>query len=308
VRTVVFGYHEIGYVCLEELIAFGAKIDCLFTHEDDPGEEVWFRRPAFLAEKHGIPVYTPDNLKGGNWAELIRGFSPDIVFSFYYRKMIPPEILEIPRIGALNLHGSLLPRFRGRCPVNWVLIHGETKTGLTLHYMLEKPDAGDIIAQKEVEITFEDTAHTLFVKMAEAARHIVRETLPLLRDGTFVKTPQTGQSSYFGGRKPEDGVIDWGKDALTIYNLVRATTHPYPGAFTFVGGRKLYIWRARPEEGSAKGRPGEVISAKPFIVSTGRGLVRLLRIQVEGEAEIDGEEFDFTGYSGLKGKILGGTN
>lgn len=290
-KAVVFAYHEIGYVCLEELVDFEVEVLCLFTHEDSPGEEIWFRRPAEIAKKHNIPIYTPGDLKDPRWPRLLNELSPDIIFSFYYRSMIPLSILETSRIGSFNLHGSLLPKYRGRVPVNWVLVHGETKTGVTLHYMTEKPDAGDIIAQREVTIDFDDTAHTLFMKMTGVARLLMRDTLPSLKDGTFTGIPQVGPSSYFGGRKPEDGLIFWEKGALSIYNLVRAVTHPYPGAFTFLNGKKLFVWKAVPDEGMTGASPGTVVSVKPLAVSTGRGTLQLLRVQLEGEEETDGDRF-----------------
>lgn len=305
-RVVVFAYHEIGYACLEELIDFGADVLCLFTHKDDEKEELWFRRPAALAERYAIPVHKPESLKQGHWTEIIRGLKPDIIFSFYYRNMIPVEILEIPEIGAFNLHGSLLPRFRGRCPVNWVLIEGEKETGVTLHYMVAKPDAGNIVAQRRIEITFEDTARTVFMKMAEAARLLIREMLPQFRDRTFSATPQTGPSSYYGGRRPEDGIISWSSDARTIYNLTRAVTHPYPGAFTFIDGRRLFIWKAYPEDGSFgdDAAPGTVVSTKPLRVTTGRGLLRLESMQLDGEDEMDGAAF--AALHVIESRVLGG--
>ncbi|MBP8626651.1 MAG: formyltransferase [Syntrophorhabdales bacterium] len=308
-KTVVFGYHEIGYVCLEELIAYkaGVQVQCLFTHRDDPKEEVWFRRPVMIAEKNAIPVYTPDNLKDPKWRKMIESLKPDVIFSFYYRNMIPMDIIGIPRIGAFNLHGSLLPKFRGRAPVNWVLVAGEKKTGVTLHYMVEKPDAGDIIAQREVDIAFDDTARTLFMKIADAARILMREILPKIEKGVFERIPQTGESTYFGGRKPEDGIIWWEKDNITIYNLIRAVTHPYPGAFTYMDGRKLFIWWAVPVEGACSTQqPGSVVSADPLIVSTGKGMLRLIKVQLEGDKEMEGK--DFAAIYDIKNKILGGHN
>jgi methionyl-tRNA formyltransferase len=139
VKAVVFGYQEIGYVCLEELLKFGVQVSCLLTHKDDPGEEIWFQRPVTIAQKYNIPVYTPTTLKDEKWTELIKDSAPDFIFSFYYRNMIQKRILDIPRVAALNLHGSLLPKFRGRAPVNWVLVEGEKQTGITLHEMVEKP-------------------------------------------------------------------------------------------------------------------------------------------------------------------------
>ncbi len=305
-RTIVFGYHEIGYVCLEELIDFGAEVSCLFTHVDDPNEEIWYRRPAELAKTRGIPVYTPQDLKDSRWIGLIREMNPDVIFSFYYRMMIPKEILAIPKIGAFNLHGSLLPKFRGRCPVNWVLVQGESQTGLTLHAMVEKPDAGDIIAQRAIDITFDDTALTLFTKMATEARVLMRDVLPSIADGAFQRLPQAGlgSSSYFGGRKPEDGLINWEKDAVALYNLTRATTHPYPGAFTYLDGRKLFIWKAFPVKDIPRTRPGMVVSTRPLVVGAGRGGLKLLQVQLDGESEMDGGAF--ATLHDMKNKTLGG--
>lgn len=304
-RAVVFAYQEIGFVCLEELLGTGADVACLFTHDDDPGEEIWFRRPVELAREYGIPVYTPESVNDEKWIALIRDTRPDVVFSFYYRKIIPKAILDIPRIGAFNLHGSLLPQYRGRCPVNWVLIAGEERTGVTLHFMVEKPDAGDIVAQKEVPIAFEDDVFSVYMKLVGAARELMQDVLPDLQAGTFTRIVQTGPSSYFGGRKPEDGLIDWTKDSLSIYNLTRAVTHPYPGAFTYLDGKKLLIWKAHPENISPRDvPPGTVISEDPLLVRTGSGSLRLISVEVEGEQEMDAIELASSRV--LKNKILGG--
>lgn len=304
-KAVVFAYHEIGYVCLEELISANVEVSCLFTHPDDPGEEIWFRTPRSLAEQHGIQVYEPPSLRDEAWLRLLKDLSPDFIFSFYYRNLLPKEALDTAGKGALNLHGSLLPRFRGRCPVNWVLIEGEEVTGVTLHVMEVKPDAGDIVAQKAVPIDFQDTAHSLFLKMVGAARDLMRETLPALKDGTYPRTPQIGPSSYFGGRRPEDGLVDWQQDSTRIYNLIRAVTHPYPGAYTYMDGKKLYIWRAAPAPGSADVAAGTIVSGRPVLVSTGKGLLRVLSLQLEGEPEREAEEF-FSSHT-LKNSTLGGT-
>lgn len=304
-RAVVFAYQEIGYVCLEELLGTGADVACLFTHDDDPGEEIWFRRPVELAREYNIPVHTPDNVNDEKWIAAIRDMRPDIIFSFYYRRMIPKAILDIPRIGAFNLHGSLLPQYRGRCPVNWVLIAGEEHTGVTLHFMVEKPDAGDIVAQKEVAIAFEDDVFSVYMKLVGAARELMQDVLPGLEAGTFARRVQTGPSSYFGGRRPEDGLIDWARDSLSIYNLIRAVTHPYPGAFTYLDGKRLFIWKAYPENVSPREvAAGTVISEDPLLVKTGSGSLRVISLQLEGGPEMGAIEL--TSSHVLKNKILGG--
>jgi methionyl-tRNA formyltransferase len=305
VRAVVFGYHEVGSVCLEELLAGGVQVAALFTHRDNPNEEIWFRTPRVIAEHSNIPVFDPENLKDPAWAGRIRTFDPDYIFSFYYRNMLSREILDIPRVAAMNLHGSLLPKYRGRCPVNWVLLKGEKETGVTLHIMVEKPDAGDIVAQKAVPVAFEDTAGSLAVKLAAAAGNLMRETIPLLESETFVKHPQEGDFSYYGGRKPEDGLIDWTMAATEIYNLIRAVTHPYPGAFTFIEGRKLFFWKAVPVDGHFDNPPGQVVSTRPLVIATGKGLLKILSGQFEGSQEAEAQalaaafEFDNKSLGGV---------
>jgi methionyl-tRNA formyltransferase len=208
--------------------------------------------------------------------------------------MLKQPVLDLPRLGALNLHGSLLPRYRGRCPVNWVLVSGEAETGITLHYMEAKADQGDIVAQRRIPITPEDTAATLFAQMTAAAGQLFRETYPRLRSGQAERFPQDhAQASYFGGRQPEDGKIDWRQPATAIYNLMRAVTHPYPGAFTTLAGRKLLIWNGRPLAAAmaAPDVPGRITSALPgegLLVATGDGHFLITQAQWEGEPEFLG--------------------
>ncbi len=303
-KAVVFAYQDIGFVCLRELLLSGVHVSSLFTHDDDPAEEIWFRRPATLAEERNIPIYKPTSLNDNKWISTIHEQDPDFIFSFYYRYMIPREILNIPRVAALNLHGSLLPKYRGRAPVNWVLVNGEKETGVTLHEMIEKPDAGDIVAQERIEISFEDDVGSLYVKMSEGAGQLMRETLPALKNGTLQRLPQSGPSSYFGGRKPEDGLISWHKDALSIYNLTRAVTHPYPGAYTFIEGRKLFVWKAYPHDHEHHQLPGSIISLRPLTIATGDGSIRLLRLQLENGPEMEADEFVLN--NNIENKILGG--
>ncbi len=276
-KIVVCAYHNVGYRCIEELLRQGAAIRLIFTHEDSATEQIWFSSVRELAARRGIPYLTssinePENI------ERLRQLAPDFLLSFYYRNMIRPEVLELPTQGALNLHGSWLPSYRGRVPVNWAVINGETETGATLHYMVAKPDAGDIVDQEKVAIAFTDTAHDVFGKVTEAAVTVIRRAWPRLLDGTAARIPMDLKAgSYFGGRRPEDGRIDWNKSAVEIYNLIRGVTHPYPGAFTELNGEKIIIWSAWPVEGVAE--PGLVVSTAPLLVGTGRGVLEVRRLQ-----------------------------
>ena len=170
--------------------------------------------------------------------------------------------------------------------------------------LMFRPDAGDIVAQQAIPIAYDDTAHSLFLKMVAAAPAVLRRVLPELKTGRFPRRPQEGPPSYFGGRRPEDGLIDWRRTADSIYNLVRATTHPYPGAFTFFNEKKLHVWRARPMDGGGGEAPGTVTSAAPLTVAAGRGRLELLSVQLEGEEETDGPGFSRT--HNPEGSILGG--
>jgi methionyl-tRNA formyltransferase len=288
-KLIVCAYHNVGYRCIAELILQGAEISLIFTHEDSPTEQIWFHSVRELAEQHGIPYLTSDINQPDN-VERVRAIGPDFIFSFYYRTMITPQVLEIPRSGALNLHGSYLPRYRGRVPVNWAVINGETETGATLHYMVEKPDAGDIVDQEKVAIDFTDTAHDVFLKVTDVAVTVLSRAWPLLRAGTAGRTPMNiAAGNYCSGRKPADGLIDWRKPAVQIYNLVRGVTHPYPGAFTFLDGRKVIIWQSRPVEGT--GEPGCIVSHDPLLVGTGHGLLEITSLQNADEPEISAAAF-----------------
>ena len=232
-RAVVFAYHEVGARCLQALLDGGVDVQLLVTHTDDPNERIWFTSVAEVARKAGIPVITPESASEPDVVTRIAAIAPDYIFSFYYRQMIPMSVLNQAKIAPLNMHGSLLPKYRGRVPINWAVLHGETETGATLHVMAEKPDAGDIVAQQAVPIGPDDTAGEVFAKVTTAAAETLNAVLPRLLQGEVPRYPNNlSEGSYFGGRKPEDGRIHWQQSAAQVYNLIRAVAPPYPGAFT----------------------------------------------------------------------------
>lgn len=294
-RVVLLGYHNMGCIALKVLKELGLQIPAVFTHRDDPSERRWFDSLAKVAEGYDIPVYYADNINDPVWTLQVKKMAPDVLLSCYFRQMISDKILCIPKIAALNLHGSLLPKYRGRCPVNWQIIHGETRGGVTLHHMVRNPDAGDIVAQKEIEILHTDTALSLFKKLESAAETLLREALPAVLDGTAPRIAQDHtKASYFGGRRPDDGRINWSWPVKRIYNLIRAVTWPYPGAFTFAGGRKLMIWWAEPIECDNYGlEPGSVIRKQDqWLVQSGQGVLQIIRAGFQQDAPegIDGLE------------------
>lgn len=302
---LVFAYHDVGYECLSALIDRGEKVTALFTHRDSPGENVWFRSVADLARRHRVAVHTPESLRDPAWIARVSDMKPDLIFSFYYRDIIPREILDVPRLGAFNMHGSLLPRYRGRAPVNWAILNGEMETGATLHHMIARPDAGDIVDQEPVPIGPDETARDVFEKVTRAARLVLERQIDALKEGAAPRMPQDeAHATTFGRRRPEDGRINWTQSAHAISNLIRAVTHPYPGAFTHDGETKIYIWLARPLPGGG-GKPGEVLSADPLRVAAGSGSLEIIKMQRDGA----NEEEACDGAHGLRaGHVLGGTS
>ncbi len=285
---VVFAYHDVGAECLDVLLQRGSRVLAVITHRDNPGERIWFKSVAELARQNRIPVHTPAKVNTPEWIARLREISPDIIFSFYYRNMICQEILDIPRLGAFNMHGSLLPKYRGRVPINWAVLNGETQTGATLHHMVKRPDAGDIVDQEAVLIGPRDTARDVFIKVTAVARKILERSVDSIKQGRPARHPQTeSQATSFGGRKPEDGRIDWRADASRIFNLVRAVTHPYPGAFTEVDGRRFFVWWAEPRR-EQEGRPGQVVSVAPLRVAAGKGCLEITQWQWHDGPEQEG--------------------
>jgi len=245
-RAVVFAYHNVGVRCLKALLARGVEVALVVTHQDNPNETIWFESVASLCREQGIPFVTPDDPKTPELFQQVQETQPDFIFSFYYRHMLPVDLLSLAKHGAYNMHGSLLPKYRGRVPVNWAVLHGETETGATLHEMAAKPDAGAIIAQTAVPILPDDTAFEVFGKVTVAAEQTLWTVLPAMLAGQTPKQPNDlSKGSYFGGRKPEDGRIDWSQPAQAVYNLHRAVAPPYPGAWTTIAGKIFIIGKAR---------------------------------------------------------------
>jgi methionyl-tRNA formyltransferase len=258
----------------------------LITHEDNPNEKIWFKTPAVAARGKGVPVHTPEKVGTPEWVDRIAGLRPDLILSAYYRNMISTKVLALAPLGAFNMHGSLLPKYRGRAPINWAVLNGEPRIGMTLHRMVREPDAGDIVDQDGVDIGPRDTAEQAFRKVLPCARRVLARQIGPLLAGTAPETPQDpAQATYFGGRKPEDGRIDWTQPSQRIFNLVRAVTDPYPGAFTEIGPARLMVWWAEvdsPATRGRKGRPGEVLSVSPLVVATGDAALELTRTEWRG--------------------------
>ncbi len=290
-KTVVVADHDMGCVGIQSLLETGYDIVAIFTHADAPGENAFFKSVARLAAEREIPVYAPDDVNHPLWIERIRKEAPEVIFSFYYRNLICREILELAPRGAFNLHGSLLPKYRGRAPLNWALANGETETGVTLHRMTARADAGGIVAQQRVAIAPDDVALTLHHKLCDAARALLNQSLPLLQSGDVIERVQDeADASCYGRRTPEDGNLEWEKPATALHNLVRAVSDPWPGAFSFVGTNKFIVWKTRVINDLPPARAGTVVSVSPLRVACGEGVLEIVTGQTDKGVWMQGSQ------------------
>ena len=276
-KAVVFAYHDMGCTGIQALLDAGYAIEAIFTHPDNAGENHFFGSVARLAAEQGITVYAPEDVNHPLWVDRIRAMAPEVIFSFYYRNLIGNDILGLAPKGAFNLHGSLLPKYRGRAPLNWVLVNGEKETGVTLHRMVQRADAGDIVAQQAVAITDTDAALSLHRKLCSASQMLLGDILPKIRSGqTQERVQDETQATYVGRRTPEDGRLDWEKPAQVLHNLVRAVSDPWPGAFGFVGTCPFIVWTSRVRNDLPAAKPGTVLSVAPLVVACGEGALEIV--------------------------------
>ncbi|HTT01435.1 MAG TPA: formyltransferase [Steroidobacteraceae bacterium] len=295
-RAIVCAYSEVGVRCLQTLLEAGVEVPLVLTHEDAPQENRWFGSVAELARRHAIEVVTPRDPNTEEWLERLAERAPQYLFSFYYRLLLGEPLLAVPAWGALNMHGSLLPKYRGRAPVNWAILKGESETGATLHYMTRKPDAGPIVAQETVPIGIDDTALSVSLAVAAAAARLLARCLPRLADGPPPgRQMDLAEGSYFGGRSPEDGRIGWQWPAARIHDLIRAVAPPFPGAFADVGAERL-IFVGSHWTGESAAHPARA----PCLYREGASLyldcVDARRVRISGVA-IDGERLDAEAFA-----------
>jgi len=299
-RAVVFAYHNVGVRGLSVLLAQGVEVALVLTHADDPGEQIWFDSVADLARLNDLPVITPIDPNRPEVIERVRACRPDWLFSFYYRRMLGSELLALPARGACNLHGSLLPKYRGRVPVNWAVLKGERETGASLHRMVLKPDAGALVDQQAVPILPNDTAHQVFQKVTCAAEQVLWRGLPALLAGTARETPlDLTAGSYFGGRRPEDGRIDWGASTWEMHNLIRAVAPPYPGAFFDLDGVRVQVLGSYYRDSPAVGVGPRIYWSEGRCWVDGVDGRRLCLTALA----VDGELLDESGFRGRFGAV-----
>ena len=293
-RVVVFAYSDIGHASLALLLERGVHVVAVYTHADKPGEHLWFPSVAKLAQEHGLPVHFDADLRQARAQAELAAHAPDLILSFYYRDIIPKGAVDLAALGAFNMHGSLLPKYRGRAPVNWAVALGERETGATLHVMTHLADAGDIVDQETVPIGPDDTAYDVHQRVRDAALRVLDRQLASLCAGTAPRRAQdNAAATKFGRRRPEDGEIDWSRPAADVHNLVRSVSHPYPGAFTKMNGATLHIWRtARSDahDGARREPPGTIRTdgARAFAAAGDGRWLEILRAQVDDGPELEG--------------------
>lgn len=263
--AIVFAYHDVGVRCLKVLLDGNVDVKLVVTHQNSPTEKIWFESVAKTAAEYQLKVETPENPNTLEYINKLRELEVDFIFSFYYRFMLSPDILSAAKENCFNMHGSMLPKYRGRVPLNWAIIHGETDSGATLHVMTAKADAGDIVDQFSVPILRDDTGVEVFKKMVVAAEIVLHRCLPAIIDLKYPLKPNAiKEGSYFGGRKPADGLIKpESMSTKQIHNLVRAVAPPYPGAFLLTEkSEKFFIYRTLLQACSSTSWQGTKIYAE----------------------------------------------
>ncbi len=281
---------EIGYRCLRSVIESpDAKLGAVFSYRVEPPQAEYLERIQELCRDGGIPCYETTNVGSAELQDTWTGLELDYLFAIKWRTMIPARVIDSARNGLIVFHASLLPKYRGWAPVNWPLINGEERTGVTMFYAGDDVDAGDIIEQRECCITDDDDAGTIDCWLNATVEAMLRENLSRLASGTAPRTPQDhSQATYCIWRSPEDGHVDWSKSTREIFNLVRGLTRPYPGAYAILDGRKLIIWSAEIETdpkryvGRVPGKVERVIPGVGVNVLTGDGILRIKQVQFEG--------------------------
>lgn len=304
-RIVFMGTPDFAAAILERLISTGRNVVGVFSQPDKPVGRKQIIEPTpvkKLASEHGIPVFQPAKMKDGTALEMMKSLSPDIAVVAAYGRILPKELLDVPPLGCVNVHGSLLPKYRGAAPIQWSVINGDKITGVTTMYMAEGMDTGDMILKLETEIGEDETAGELFDRMAALGADSIEKTLELFDNGAVPRTPQSeAEATMAPMLKKEMGELDFGKSAEEIHNLVRGLC-PWPVAFTYVDGKSVKIYKADRVEGYS-GAPGELLDEKRFIVGCRDGAVELSIVQPEGKKQMSGGDF-IRGKRLAKGAVI----
>ena len=306
-RIVYVGAHMESYAPFRRLIQRGDNIVGFVTLIPESMQKMSGATDLTgLAENAGIPMLRIKNINSPEAMDWIRALEPDVILVIGWTQLLKDELLRMPKLACLGFHASLLPKYRGRAPINWALIHGETVTGNSMITLEPEADTGDVVAQRAIPITDEDDCNTLYQKVGQTEVEMLEEVLPQLQRGIVPRSKQDNSiATVMPKRRPEDGLVDWSRTTRELYNWVRALTEPYPGAFTFVNGEKVLLWKAQMEGGAARRgeRPGTIVLNREGwpLVATGDGWLRLMSVQKEGGMKVSGQ---VAGKSFLAGGVV----
>ena len=305
-RIVFMGTPDFAAAILERLVETGRNVVGVFSQPDKPVGRKQIVTPTatkVVAEKYGIPVFQPAKLRDGTALEIMKELSPDLTVVAAYGKILPKEILDVSPLGNVNVHGSLLPKYRGAAPIQWSVINGDEVTGVTTMYMAEGMDTGDMILKLETKIGEDETSGELFERLAKLGADSIEKTLELFDKGEVPREAQDeSEATYAPMLKKEMGEIDFTKPAGEIKNLVRGMS-PWPTAYAFLDGKSIKIHKAAAVSGFS-GAPGELLDEKRFIVACGDGAIEFLSVQPEGKSQMSGADF-IRGRRTQKGTLFG---
>jgi methionyl-tRNA formyltransferase len=293
---VFMGTPTIAAATLEQLLQGPDRIVGVVTQPDRPkgrGQKTAPSPARKVAESHGVPVVAPEKIRAPEFLETLRNWHPEIIVVVAYGRILPKAILELAPRGCLNVHYSLLPKYRGAAPAAWTIINGEAKAGVTTMRLVEKMDAGPVYLQESIAVASDETTGTLQAKLTPTGSRLLLETLRQLKEGALQPREQDESAVTFAPMlKKEDGLIDWNQSALAIERRVRGLD-PWPGAYTHIGNKLLKVHRAKVLPADGKGNPGEVVRADVggFWVATGAGIIGLEEVQLENKRRLPGAEF-----------------
>ncbi|MGE8204134.1 methionyl-tRNA formyltransferase [Heyndrickxia sp. NPDC080065] len=311
-KIVFMGTPDFSVPVLKRLLNDGYQVIAVATQPDRPvGRKRVLTPPPVKveAEKHGIPIYQPEKLRDSEELKKILELEPDLIVTAAYGQILPKELLDAPKLGCINVHASLLPELRGGAPIHYAILQGKEKTGITIMYMAEKLDAGDIISQVEIPITETDNVGTLHIKLSEAGSELLSETIPKLIKNEINPLPQDHDKATFASNiKREQEKINWSKSGEEIYNHIRGL-NPWPVAYTTIEGTVLKVWEGIKIPLSEQKEPGTVvdITKDGLVVATGNMTgIKIIELQPSGKKKMTAEQFlNGTGSSLLIGTKLG---
>ncbi len=304
-RIVFMGTPEFAVPSLDRLLKDGHTVAGVFTQPDKPkgrGHKLAPPPVKELAMQHGLPVYQPEKMRDGQALAILRELAPELIVVVAYGKILPKDILELPKYGCINLHGSLLPKYRGAAPIQWSVLNGDPVGGVTTMYMAEGLDSGDMILSRSTPIGGDETSGELYGRLAEIGAQLLSETVMLIAEGKAPRIPQDDAAATHAPMLQKDqALIDWTKPAGQLHNLIRGM-HPWPVAHTLLEGKPLKVHKAAVAEGS--GPAGCVLDEKRMIVACGQGALELVEIQAEGSRRMTAADY-LRGHPVKKGVILG---